>query len=177
MTTDASALGVGLLILRLLLGLTMAAHGLNKFFGTGGLRRVAGWFDSIGMKPGMPNAVAAASTELGAGVALALGLATPLAAAAFVSLMAVAYWTVLRGKGFFATAGGWEYNLVLAGAAVAIATTGPGELSLDHLFFDGSRHADVLNGWTALAIAVGVGLAGAAIQVVAFFRPPASKVS
>ena len=49
---DTSPYDVGVLLLRLMLGLTMAAHGYNKFFGKGGLKGTAGWFDSMGMKPG-----------------------------------------------------------------------------------------------------------------------------
>ena len=59
--TDHTAIDTGLLILRVVLGLTMAAHGYNKFFGKGGLAGTAGWFDSMGMKPGMFHARVAAN--------------------------------------------------------------------------------------------------------------------
>ena len=59
---------VGLLILRVVLGLTLAAHGLNKFFGGGKIPGTARWFESIGMKPGRFHATVAASTETAAGV-------------------------------------------------------------------------------------------------------------
>ena len=88
-----TAFSVGLLILRVVLGLTMAAHGYNKFFGSGGIAGTAGWFDSIGMRPGALHARLAATTEIAAGLLLAVGLFTPLAAAAFVALMLVAAWT------------------------------------------------------------------------------------
>ncbi len=113
-----SAYDVGLLILRVVLGLTLAAHGYNKFFGPGGLTGTAGWFDSMGMKPGMFHARIAATTEMSAGIGLAVGLLTPIPAAGFVALMFVAAWTVHRPNGFFIVKEGWEYNLVLATAAV-----------------------------------------------------------
>ena len=126
---------VGLLILRLVLGLTLAAHGLNKFFVGGRIPGTARWFESIGMKPGKFHATVAATTETAAGLGLAAGLLTPIPAAGFVSLMLVAAWTVHRANGFFIVKEGWEYNLVLAVSAVVVATLGAGKLSLDWLIF------------------------------------------
>lgn len=115
---------VGLLILRLVLGVTLAAHGYNKFFGGGRIPGTARWFESIGMKPGKFHATVAATTEMAAGLGLAAGLLTPIPAAGFVSLMLVAAWTVHRPNGFFIVKEGWEYNLVLAASAVVVATLG-----------------------------------------------------
>src|ERR1700740_1949706 len=126
---------LGLLILRLVLGLTLAAHCFNKFFGGGRIPGTARWFESIGMKHGTFQAVVAASTEISAGLGLAAGLLTPIPAAGFVALMFVASWTVHRPNGFFIVKEGWEYNLVLALSAVAVATIGAGRLSLDWLIF------------------------------------------
>lgn len=168
-----TAYSVGLLILRVVLGLTMAAHGYNKLFGSGGISGTAGWFDSIGMRPGWFHARLAAWTEIAAGLCLAVGLFTPVAAAAFVALMLVAAWTVHRGNGFFITKEGWEYNLVLAGAAVAIGAQGAGRFSLDRLLFGDTDFYQYLRGWWGLAIAVGLGLAGGVAQLAIFFRPPA----
>lgn len=162
---------VALLILRLVLGLTLAAHGLNKFFGGGRIPGTARWFESIGMKPGKFHATVAASTETAAGLGLAAGLLTPIPAAGFVSLMLVAAWTVHRSNGFFIVKEGWEYNLVLAVTAVVVATLGAGKLSLDHLIF-GKNWFD---GWQGLAISVGLGLAGAVGQLLIFYRPPANQ--
>ena len=162
---------VAVLILRLVLGLTLAAHGLNKFFGGGGIPGTAAWFESIGMKPGRLHALAAASAETAAGLGLAAGLLTPIPAAGFVALMAVAAWTVHRRDGFFIVNGGWEYNLVLAVSAAAVAMLGAGRYSLDQLIF-GRNWAD---GWCGLLIAVGLGLTGAAAQLAVFYRPPANQ--
>ncbi len=163
---------VGLLILRLVLGLTLAAHGLNKFFGGGKIPGTARWFESIGMKPGKFHATVAATTETAAGLGLAAGLLTPIPAAGFVSLMLVAAWTVHRANGFFIVKEGWEYNLVLAVSAVVVATLGPGQLSLDWLIFGVNNW---LNGWNGLLISVGLGLAGAIGQLLIFYRPPAKQ--
>ncbi len=171
MTSSVTAYDVGLLLLRLVLGLTMAAHGLNKFFGGGRIAGTAGWFESIGMKPGKFHATVAATTETAAGLGVAAGLLTPIPAAGFVSLMLVAAWTVHRHNGFFIVKEGWEYNLVLAAAAVAVATLGAGRLSLDWLVF-GHNWCD---GRQGLLISVGLGLAGAIGQLLFFYRPPAAK--
>lgn len=167
-----TAFSVGVLILRLVLGLTMAAHGYKKFFGPGGLAGTAGWFDGIGMRPGRVHALMAASVELGAGLFLAAGLFTPFAAAAFVALMVVAAWTVHRGNGFFITSQGWEYNFVLAGAAVAVGALGGGRFSLDRLLFADTGFYHFLRGWWGLGIALVLGLVGGIGQVALFFRPP-----
>lgn len=164
---------LGLLILRLVLGLTLAAHGLNKFFGGGRIPGTARWFESIGMKPGKFHATVAATTETAAGLGLAAGLLTPIPAAGFVSLMIVAAWTVHRANGFFIVKEGWEYNLVLALSAVVVATLGAGKLSLDHLIF-GKNWFD---GWQGLAISLGLGLAGAVGQLLIFYRPPVKEAA
>ncbi len=163
------AADVALLILRLVLGLTLAAHGLNKFFGGGRIPGTATWFESIGMKPGRFHAVSAATTEVTAGLGLAAGLLTPIPAAGFVALMLVAVWTVHRPHGFFVFSQGWEYNLVLAVSAVVVAMLGAGRLSLDWLLFGGNW----LDGWCGLLISAGLGLLGAVGQLVIFYRPPA----
>ncbi len=162
---------VGLLILRLVLGLTMAAHGFNKLFGGGRIPGTARWFESIGMKPGKFHATVAAITEVSAGLGLAAGLLTPIPAAGFVSLMFVAAWTVHRPNGFFIVKEGWEYNLVLALSAVAVATIGAGKLSLDWVIFGNNW----LNGWPGLVASLGLGLAGAFGQLLIFYRPPARR--
>ncbi|MFC8044042.1 DoxX family protein [Nocardia sp. NPDC057353] len=164
-----TAFDTGVLILRLCLGLTMAAHGYAKFFSGGRIAGTAAWFDGMGMRPGVLHARLAAGTEVGAGLALAAGFLTPLAAAAFVALMLVAGWTVHRAHGFFIVRNGWEYNLVLAVAAIAVATIGAGRISLDHLLFG----SDAVAGWTGLAVAAGLGLAAGVAQLAVFYRPGA----
>jgi putative oxidoreductase len=166
-----TAYDVGLLILRLVLGLTLAAHGYNKFFGGGRIPGTARWFESIGMKYGTFQAVVAASTEISAGLGLAAGLLTPIPAAGIVALMFVAAWTVHRNNGFFIVKEGWEYNLILATAAVAVATTGPGQYSLDWLIFGHNWH----DGWHGLFGSLLLGMGGGLGQLVLFYRPRAKQ--
>jgi putative oxidoreductase len=151
---------LGLFLLRITVGLTLAAHGAQKllgWFGGYGIAGTAGWLESVGFRPGRRHAILAGVTEIGGGLLLAIGLATPLAAAIVASVMIVAAAIVHLKNGFFVTSGGVEYNVVLGVAALAIAFTGPGALSIDALF--GYADGGVLPGVTALAIAI-VGAAG-----------------
>lgn len=162
------SLGVGLV--RVVLGITLAAHGYGKFFRGGRIPGTAGWFDSMGMRPGKFHAYLAASTEVGAGLLFAAGLLTPLAAAAMVALMVVAGWTVHRENGFFIVGNGWEYNFIIAVVAIGIATTGPGQFSLDYAL--GLLDPD-FDGITGLLIAAVGGIGAAIAQLAIFYRPPA----
>ncbi|MCY4629584.1 MAG: DoxX family protein [bacterium] len=157
-----------LLLLRVVVGLTLAAHGYNKFFGGGRIAGTARWFDSIGMRPGRRHATLAAGGEIGAGLALAAGILTAPAAGGFVGLMAVAFWVAHRSKGFFVMNDGWEYTAVLATVAVAVAMAGPGDISVDAVI----GIADVLDGWVGLAISAGGGLGAATLLLAVFYRPP-----
>jgi len=177
LTAYHNAIDTVMLILRVVLGLTLAAHGYNKFFGPGGLKGTAGWFESIGMKPGMFHARIAATTEMSAGLGLAAGLLTPIPAAGFVALMLVAAWTVHRPNGFFIVKEGWEYNLILAVSAVAVATVGARKFSLDYVLFGTSSFDEFLHGWWGMLISVGLGLAGGIGQLVIFWRPPATAAA
>jgi putative oxidoreductase len=151
---------LGLFLLRITVGLTLAAHGAQKllgWFGGYGIAGTAGWLESVGFRPGRRHAILAGLTEIGGGLLLATGLATPLGAAIVASVMIVAAAIVHLKNGFFVTSGGVEYNVVLGVAALAIAFTGPGALSIDALF--GYADGGVLPGLAALVIAV-VGAAG-----------------
>ena len=78
-------------------------------------------------------------------------------------------------NGFFIVKEGWEYNLILAVTAVAIAGTGAGKYSLDYALFSGTSLWNCLQGWSGLLIALVLGLAGGIGQLAIFFRPPAPK--
>jgi putative oxidoreductase len=126
---------IGLLLLRLTAGLTLAAHGVQKlfgWFGGPGLNATGQFFETIGFLPGRRQALMAGLAETGGGLLLALGLFTPIGAAIICSVMLVAL-TVHIKQGFFAQNGGYEYALVLGVAALSFAFTGPGSLSLDAL--------------------------------------------
>ncbi len=160
-----------MLLLRVAFGLTMAAHGYAKVFTGGKLAGTAGWFESIGMKPGAIHARLAAGTEILAGLGVALGLLTTFSAAGFVGVMLVAGYVAHRANGFFIVKEGWEYTFILAVAAVGIAMLGPGEWSID----DAIGIADDLDGWTGLAIAAGGGVAAGLAQLSLFYRPPSAS--
>src|SRR5690349_12673391 len=99
----------GLLILRLVLGLTLAAHGTQKIFGWfegSGPQGTAGFFRGLGFRTPLLMAWAAGMSELGGGLALALGLVTPFAAFTLVVVMITAIATVHWRNGFWAGKGG-----------------------------------------------------------------------
>jgi putative oxidoreductase len=130
-------MAIGLLVLRVTLGLVLAAHGAQKLFGWFGglgLHGTGRGLAALGFHPGRRHAFVAGLVELTGGFLLALGLATPLAATTFVSVMFVAAVGVHMRNGFFITDNGYEYNLVLAVSALSLAFTGPGSLSLDAAF-------------------------------------------
>lgn len=127
---------LGLLLLRVVLGVVLAAHGAQKlfgWFGGYGLAGTGGFLESIGFRPGKLQAFLAGTSELGGGLLLAFGLVTPLAAVLVVAVMLVAVVSMHLGKGFFITTGGYEYNLLIGAVALAFAFTGPGAYSLDAL--------------------------------------------
>ena len=145
-----------LLALRLVVGLFFAGHGAQKLFGSfggHGIDGTAGFFDSIGMKPGRRNAIAAGTAEFAGGVLLILGLATPLAAALIIGVMVVAIATVHAKKGPWVTDGGWEYNAVLIAVVFALTGASPGEISLDGLI--GWMPDITGTGWAFTALGLG----------------------
>lgn len=149
---------IGLLLIRLVVGGTLAAHGAQKlfgWFGGFGIAGTGGWLESMGFRPGKLQATISGLSEFGGGLLLAAGLLTPLGAAAIAGVMLVAIVSVHLDKGFFNGAGGYEFNAVLAVAAIALAFTGPGALSLDHtlgLDLDGSLYGIAA---TVAALAIG----------------------
>ena len=153
-------MSTGLLILRLVIGLLLAAHGAQKlfgWFGGYGIAGTGGWLESIGFKPGKALAVVTGLAELAGGIALAVGLLTPLAAAAVLGTMTVAAWSH-AANGLWATNGGYELPLINAVVAAALAFTGAGSFSLDN--------ALGLTFGTAYAVgAVALGLVAAGVSI------------
>lgn len=126
----------GLLMVRMVVGLVMAAHGAQKafgWFGGYGLAGTAGFMESLGFRPGRFFAAAASGTEIVGGVLLALGFLGPLGPALIVSVMIVAIATVHWTHGLFAQNNGFELPLVYAVTAAAIALVGNGAYSVDAL--------------------------------------------
>jgi putative oxidoreductase len=161
----------GLLVLRVIFGLFLAYHGYNKI--AGGLDGTAGWFRSIGFKWPELQARLAAATEIGAGVLMAVGLLTPLAAAGMIGVMlvaiVVAHWKV--GFFIFKPNQGWEYCASIAITAWVIATVGPGRYSLDRAF-----DIEWSDWWGAIAAAV-IGIGGGVGQLLVCYRPAPSTSS
>lgn len=166
---NASDIDLGMLLVRLALGLTLLVHGWNKVAGTGGLVGTTRWFEALGLRPAWLHARLAAATELGAGALVALGLLSGLAATAFVGLMTVAALTDHRGKGYFVFKGGNEYTVFIAAVAVALAAAGPGGWSLDSVL---NLHLYGV-GWAVGALCGGCAAAGALLAT--SFRPTAKR--
>jgi putative oxidoreductase len=158
----------GLLLLRIVLGLTMFAHGAQKlfgWFGGNGIRGTGGFFRNFGFRAPVLIAFAAGLAEFGGGLSLAMGFLTPLGALAVTVVMLNAVYLVHWSKGFFTGNGGYEFNLLIASAAVAIAATGPGRFAIDHAI-----------GWddNISGLWWGLGVLGAAV-VVAFLTLTAGR--
>jgi putative oxidoreductase len=125
---------IGLLVLRVVVGLLLVGHGAQKlfgWFGGGGLRATAWFFRSRGYWPSRLMAGFAGTAEMVGGAALAVGLGTPLAAAAVIATMLNAAVAVHSRHGLWAIDGGYEYPLVIAAAAATLGFTGAGAASLD----------------------------------------------
>jgi putative oxidoreductase len=165
---------LAMLVLRVVVGGLFAAHGAQKLFGSFGGHGIAGtgqFFEGLGLRPGARHARLAGLGEFGGGLLLILGLLTPLGAAALIGVMTVAILTVHAPKGWQATEGGYEYNVVLGAVAFALAAAGPGAWSIDHAIgFDGGV------AWGFLALAAGVlGGMGALISARGADRQPQAQ--
>ncbi|MCP1311337.1 DoxX family protein [Paenibacillus tyrfis] len=129
-------LALGLLLVRLVIGLLFIGHGAQKlfgWFGGYGPKGTGGWMESVGIKPGVVMAVLAGLMELLGGVLFAAGLLTPLAAVLIAATMLGAIVKVHGPNGLWSTANGYEYQLVLLVVAIGVALTGAGAYSLDAL--------------------------------------------
>jgi putative oxidoreductase len=162
-----AAQDLALLALRVMLGSVMLAHGWNHVFGGGRLPGTAGWFESIGIRPGWLHARIASAVEIGSGVLLILGLLTPFGGAGVAGTMFVALVANHLKNGFFIfrEGEGYEYVLTLVTLGIVIGTLGAGRISLDHPI---GIH---LAGWTGLAISAGAGIGGAVLLLVTCWRP------
>ncbi|MFE4454403.1 DoxX family protein [Streptomyces sp. NPDC056796] len=152
--TSPHAYDAGLLLVRVVLGLTVAAHGAQKlfgWFGGGGLEGTGQFFAMSGYPSGRTMALIAGLSETLGGIGLVLGLLTPLAGAAVLGTMINAL-AVKWGGGFFAPAG-VEYELLLLAGAAGLALTGPGRLAVDR-FLPGLRAHRLVYGLASVLLAV-----------------------
>ncbi len=135
------------LVVRLVLGTVLVAHGWQKARTNGG-EATASAFDGMGVPAPKAAAAFATAAELGGGALLILGLLTPLAALAVVANMAGAWWFAHRGNGVLIAEGGWELVGVIAACALLLAALGAGRFSLDHLLV-GRRRRTTADGHAA----------------------------
>ncbi|MEU9350596.1 DoxX family protein [Streptomyces griseoloalbus] len=154
-----------LLVVRVVLGAVMVAHGWNHWRGGGGIAGTASWFAGLGLRRPRLQAWLSVLTEIGAGALLALGLFTSLACAAVLSVMLVAGLLAHRPHGFFVFKEGYEYVLVLGVLAVALGAWGPGEYAVD-------TAADLaVTGWAGAGLVLGVAAVATGGLLAAYWRP------
>jgi putative oxidoreductase len=168
---NEEVMSYGLLLLRVAVGGIMAAHGAQKVFGWWGgpgMAGTVGMCTNLGYRWPFLMGVALAASELGGGVALAAGLLTPLAALAVTVVMLTAVYLVHWPRGFFNTGGGYEFNLLIAAAAIAIVATGPGRYSLDRAL---GWENDITGAWWAVGVAVAAVVVALLVLTVGRRRP------
>lgn len=131
----SSQAGLAALVLRVPVGLVLAAHGAQKlfgWFGGYGLEGTGQWMASIGLEPGYLMALLAGSAEFFGGLALALGLLTRPAALVSAFTMLIAIFSVHFQNGLFMANNGYEYALTLFVVSIALAIQGAGSFSVDN---------------------------------------------
>jgi putative oxidoreductase len=156
---------VALLLVRVVVGVTMMRHGYNHWRGGGKIAGTGRWFAGLGLKYGELQAWMSVVTELGAGFLLVVGLFTPLACAAIISVMLVAGLLAHRKNGFFVFKDGYEYVLVLAVVCLLLGVTGPGRFSIDN------AAGIEMTGWLGGGVALGVAVLATAGLLATFYRP------
>jgi len=155
----------GLVLVRLVIGPLMAAHGAQKlfgWFGGYGLAGTGGFFEGLGFRPGRLFAAAAAVTEIASGVLVALGLLGPVGPALMLSVVVVSAMN-MHWPNVFAQAIGIEVPLLYGVTAAALALTGFGAYSLDAALGLSSLWTPATS-WAALAIGVVGGLANLSLR-------------
>jgi putative oxidoreductase len=160
---------LGLTLLRIVIGALFFGHGTQKlfgWFGGHGIEGTAGFFESLGLRPGRKHATAAGAAEAGGGALVALGFLTPAAAASLIGVMSTAIHKVHAKNGPWVTNGGYEYNLALIAIMVTLADVGPGDVSLDH-----ALGIEVKGPLVAL-LALAAGIGGAAVLTGGGGQPP-----
>lgn len=131
-----SEAGFSALVLRIPVGIILAAHGAQKlfaWFGGYGLEGTGQWMASIGLAPGYLMALLAGSAEFFGGIALIVGLLTRPAAALSAFTMLVAIFSVHAENGLFMSNNGYEFALTLLAATTALVFQGAGRFSADSI--------------------------------------------
>jgi putative oxidoreductase len=166
---------LGLLVLRLVIGLIVAAHGAQKLFGWWGGPGMNNWtagMTRMRLRPPVAWAWISALAELVGGLGFAAGLLTPLPGLAIAASMLVAIALVHWPRGFWSTKGGYEFNLSILAAVYAIAFTGAGAYSLDGILRIHTREPlTVIVGTIAVVAGVGAALGTRAPQAATESKP------
>jgi putative oxidoreductase len=163
---DIATASAGLLLLRIVLGLLMAAHGAQKlfgWFGGYGLSKTGELFAHLGFVPGRAFSAAASTAEILSGLLVALGFLGPIGPALMITLMLVAAVAVHWEHGLFASNNGIELPLLYATAAAGLALTGYGAYSVDAWMGNAGRWTPSATG-AALGVGVLAGLANLAVR-------------
>jgi len=163
---ELQTLSIGLLVLRVVVGLIMAAHGAQKllgWFGGYGLRGTGEFFVQLGFQPGPAFAAAASISEIISGLLVALGFLGPVGPALMISVMIVAAMTVHWEHGLFAANNGIELPLLYGISALGLALTGFGQYSLDNWLGIAGR-LPIVYTWIALTAGVVGGFANLALR-------------
>jgi putative oxidoreductase len=167
---DIDAVNFALLLARVWIAIMIFAHGWRHVKSIRSGPGMANWFESLGLKPGPLHAQLVTVTELAIPLGLVVGFFTPLMYAGVCALMLVAFLTNHLKNGFFLSSAkeGYEYVVSIAVLSITLGTLGPGEWSLDDAFdisfpFDPKK---------ALLVTAVVGIGGAALFLLAFWRPP-----
>jgi putative oxidoreductase len=160
------------LLFRVVIGVLFLGHGSHKLVawrGGRGLKATAEGFEQMGLRPGLPNAIAAAAAETGGGALLVAGFLTPVGAASVIGSMLIAVHRVHLKNGPWITNGGYEYNLVIILALLALVEAGPGPISLDAV--KGCERSGTA--WALASLAAGGLGAGAVHAAASAAAPPA----
>lgn len=123
---------IGIVVIRVVLGVIFFAHGLSKF--QGGIDNTAGFFPSLGL-PGF-SAYLVAGIELIGGALIILGLATRIIAALFAAIMVVAIATVSLQNGLV---GGFEFDLSLLAMSLLLVLNKEQAYSVDNVILSSRK--------------------------------------
>jgi putative oxidoreductase len=167
--SDLDSVNLALLVFRVGVGVVFLAHGIRHIFGGGKIAGTGRWFESLGVRPGIVHAWVASVAEVAAGAMLVLGFLMPVAGAAVMGTMLVAWITNHWKNGFWVfhrPDEGYEYVMTLTFAGLALAVVGGGEWSLDHAIWDND-----LVGATGLAVALLAGVGGSLLLLATSWRP------
>ena len=147
-------------LIRLVLGLYIAAHGAQKlfgWFGGYGLAGTGGFMESLGFRPGRWFAFSAGATEMLGGIFTILGLGGALGPALIVIVMVVAIFSVHIKNGWFTANNGVELNIFYILTSTAVAFAGFGPISLDRVLGINILASPSQAG-TAIGVAIVLGL-------------------